>query len=64
LPLPTNPKNQMSSFSIPTIKELLMPVVTDQKIFKLQTWTDLQSMESASLKLMRIPFVALRVLLS
>jgi len=41
-----------------------MPVVTDQKIFKLQTWTDLQRMESASLKLMRIPFVALRVLLS
>jgi len=64
LRLLTNPKNQMSSFSIPMIKELLMPVVTDQKIFKLQTWTDLQRMESASLKLMRIPFVALRVLLS
>ena len=41
-----------------------MPGVTDQKIFKLQTWTGLQSMESALLKLMRIPFVALRVLLS
>ena len=41
-----------------------MPVVTDQKIFKRQTWTDLQSMESASPKLMRIPFVALRARLS
>ncbi len=41
-----------------------MPVVTDQKIFKPQTWTDLLKMGSGSLKLMHIPFVALRVLLS